>query len=102
MKKTQNYSQTSQKRSERKIIKQLNVKGKLIKNQEEILKQQQIFYKHLYKQRDRLPSSYNFFNSDKTKLEQENKDLCEGQLTEIECLNALKDMKNNKSPGSDY
>ena len=35
------------------------------------------------------------------KLDQNNKFLCEGQLTENECLNALKDMKNNKSPGSD-
>ena len=26
---------------------------------------------------------------------------CEGVLTEFECANALKDMKNNKSPGSD-
>ena len=35
------------------------------------------------------------------KLDQDNKDLCEEQLTENECLNPLKDMKNNKSPGSD-
>ena len=35
------------------------------------------------------------------KLDQNNKTLCEGQLTENECLNALKDMKNNESPGWD-
>ena len=29
------------------------------------------------------------------------KQLCEGVLTENECLMELKDMKNNKSPGSD-
>ena len=29
------------------------------------------------------------------------KQLCEGVLTENECLLALKEMKNNKSPGSD-
>ena len=34
-------------------------------------------------------------------LDQNEKNLCEGQLTENESLNALKDMNNNKSPGSD-
>ena len=95
------FSNLEKKRSESKIIKQLNVKGTLIKNQEEILEQQQIFYENLYKRRDRRPSRYDFFNNNMNKLDQDNKALCEGQLTENECLNALKDMKNNKSPGSD-
>ena len=76
------FSNLEKKRSESKIIKQLNIKGTLIKNQEEILKQQQIFYENLYKKRDRLPSRYNFFNNNMNKLDQNNKSLCEGQLTE--------------------
>ena len=79
------FSNLEKKRSESKIIKQLNVKGIIIKNQEEILKQQQIFYENLYNKRDRLPSHYNFFNNNMNKLDQNKKDLCEGQLTEIEC-----------------
>ena len=35
------------------------------------------------------------------KLTEEDSNKCEGCLSENECLVALKDMKNNKSPGSD-
>ena len=34
-------------------------------------------------------------------LNNEDKNLCEGKITEYECGLALKDMKNSKSPGSD-
>ena len=34
-------------------------------------------------------------------LKDEDKQLCEGVLTWMECFLALKEMKNNKSPGSD-
>ena len=35
------------------------------------------------------------------KLNDTEKRNCEGKITENECLKALKEMKNNKSPGSD-
>ena len=43
----------------------------------------------------------NFYDETSTKLNEEDKNTCEGHLTEYECANALKYMKNNKSPGSD-
>ena len=100
-KNTKLFSNLEKKRSESKIIRQLNVKGTIINKQPEILKHQQIFYENLYKKRDCLPSRYNFFNENINKLNNENKNLCEGLLSESECLAALREMKNNKSPGSD-
>ena len=36
-----------------------------------------------------------------TKLSDEQKQLCEGLVSEQECLNLLKNMQNGKSPGCD-
>jgi len=36
-----------------------------------------------------------------TKIYEDQKQLCEGELTEQECLKALKIMENMKSPGYD-
>jgi hypothetical protein len=36
-----------------------------------------------------------------TKLSEDQKLLCEGELTEKECLKALENIKNMKSPGND-
>ena len=95
------FSSLEKKRSEGKILKQLNVNGNIINNQTKILLEQQSFYEKLYKKREELPCFYNFFNNNIPKLTDENKLFCEGLLTEVECSNALKQMQNNKSPGSD-
>ena len=95
------FSSLEKKRSEGKILKQLNVNGNIINKQSQILFEQKSFYENLYKKREQLPCFYNFFNNNIPKLTQENKILCEGLLTECECTNALKQMQNNKSPGSD-
>ena len=79
----------------------MNVNGTIINNQSNILLKQKSFYENLYKKREQSPSAYNFFNNNITKLKDEHKLLCEGLLTEVECANALKQMQNNKSPGSD-
>ena len=94
------FSSLEKKRSESKILRQLNVNGTIINNQSNILLNQKTFYENLYKKREQIPSSYNFFNNN-TKLENEHKQSCEGLLTEVECANSLKLMNNNKSPGSD-
>ena len=46
-------------------------------------------------------SQYDFFNNNMNILNENDKTSCEGFISEHECLLALKDMKNNKSPGSD-
>ena len=95
------FSSLEKKRSESKVLRQLNVNGTIINNQSNILLNQKTFYENLYKKREQIPSSYNFFNNNITKLEDEHKQSCEGLLTEVECANSLKLMNNNKSPGSD-
>ena len=42
-----------------------------------------------------------FFDDSIKKFEETDKEICEGLITELECAKALKDMQNNKSPGSD-
>ena len=73
----------------------------------EILKHQKEFYEGLYKSRKCNITSENkkqFFNKDNPHLNFLTKDesqQCEGKLQKAECLTALNNMKNNKSPGSD-
>ena len=97
------FSNLERKQSERKSITQLNIKGKLITKQSDILKAEAEFYTNLYKDKDNVEneSNYNFFNSNMPKLKNNEINQCEGLLTEYECSIALKQMQNNKSPGSD-
>ena len=44
-------------------------------------------------------SDIDFFNTYMPKLNDIEKQKCEGLLTEHECFGSLKDMKNGKSPG---
>ena len=79
----------------------LNLNGKITQNQNEIQKAQKDFYSKLYEKQKEQNSSINFFNDSINKLTDLDKNKCEGKLTEYECSIALKDMKNQKSPGSD-
>ena len=67
----------------------------------DILKEQKIFYELLYNKKHSSNSQYNFFNNNMTILTEDDSNKCEGFISENECFIALKDMKNNKSPGSD-
>ena len=58
--------------------------------------------KKLYEKRNYSESTYNFFqNHELPHLKEQEKQKCEGLLTEKECEEAVKDMKNGKTPGSD-
>ena len=56
------------------------------------------YYEKLYSKHDLKQSSY---NNNVEKLDEVEQNICEGLLTEQECAAALKEMKNQKSPGSD-
>jgi hypothetical protein len=62
--------------------------------------EQQHLYKTLYSSRNINDYDESFFNHD-IKLTEDQKDLCEGNLTLKECAESLKFMINGKSPGSD-
>ena len=76
-----------------------------IEDQFEILKEEKKFYESLYRSTKINPNSFKnspFFNSENvTTLSEEEKKSCEGLINEEECINALKDFDNNKTPGTD-
>ena len=79
--------------------------GGLTTDQTEILQEQMHFYKALYTSDNHESSIANndltLFTENITPLENEEKSSCEGKVTQAECLKALKDFKNEKSPGTD-
>ena len=70
-------------------------------DQKEILQEAESYYKKLYDKKETQNSRINFFDDSIKKLDETEKQACEGLITELECTKALKGMQNNKSPGSD-
>ena len=83
----------------------LKENGSSIKDPKEILKEQKRFSQFLYSSQNPQvndPKFEVFFDNDKVeKLNDEQRNNCEGLLTENECFNALKCFQKNKSPGND-
>ena len=79
--------------------------GLSIKDPKKILKEQKRFYQFLYSSQNPQvndPKFEAFFDNDKVeKLNGEQRNNCEGLLTENECFNALKCFQKSKSPGND-
>ena len=88
-------------KAESKIINKLRVAEKTIVDQNEILTEQKRFYQSLYQKRPRIVATYPFYKKEIPKLTEEEKYLCEGLMSERECQEAVKDMKNGKTPGTD-
>ena len=65
----------------------------------QILEEQRLFFETLYK-RKHVENNALYKNTHHT-LNQEEKLVCDDLLNEYECGLALKEMQNNKSPGSD-
>ena len=63
--------------------------------------EQKKFYEQLYSKKEQIESDINFFDNSLPKLNENEQNSCEGHITDLECKTALKDMKNQKSPGSD-
>jgi len=89
------------------ISKLINDNGKEITDHDQILKMEKEFYEELFKSK-----SINNLNTDEskelffkeediTKLNEDQKEECEGIIRMDECVNALKCMKNGKTPGLD-
>ena len=88
------------------IIQSNNLKQKMVHatSNKEILEEQYNFYKQLY-ERDPIPEEnianyLNDINITNT-LNADEAILLEGEIKEQECFSAIKNMKSNKSPGSD-
>ena len=90
----------------KKTIKSLQLAdNSIIKTDSEILKEAESFYRQLYSScSPQVDDTYGniFFPEENTvMLDEQGQNECEGLLTEAECLESLKSMESNKSPGSD-
>ena len=76
--------------------------GRIETSPKEILLELHNFYKSLYSSRiyDQSIEDH-FFTCNVPKLSEENKELCDNQITMCECEMALHKMKKDKSPGTD-
>ena len=93
-------------RANAKIMTSLETEnGQKIDDQFMILDEQKKYYQNLYKKkqtRDELENINQFLQGhDHPKLSEEEKDWCEGLITEEEAANALKVMNNGSAPGLD-
>ena len=100
-KNTKYFSSLEKKHAEMKTITRLNVQNKILTDQKDILNETKAYYSKLYSKQNCSTPNTNFFDDSLNKLDDTEKLSCEGILTDYECGNALKEMKNNKSPGSD-
>ena len=106
-KSTRYFFNLEKQNANRKHIRKLKLEnGREITDAREILKEQKRFYSKLYNQKvDKSEFDINsklFLDSqDIPTLEDNNKNVCEGNLTEKECFKSLQTFKKNKSPGND-
>ena len=95
------------KQSKKSIHKLINNEGTELTNRSDILNEIGNYYKALYKRQNTMdtarPEIKEMFlgQNGVTKLTQELKNSCEGEITLDELQKALKTSKNNKSPGID-
>ena len=98
------FEQLLKSNKKKTIIQEIyNDKGEVIKEKNVILRLIREFYKNLYSENalTRDNSRENMFFTDIPQLSDESKNSCEGKITKEECLESLKSMKLNKSPGND-
>ncbi|XP_071176505.1 uncharacterized protein [Mytilus edulis] len=82
------------------ITELIDENGKHISDQSRVLQEEMNFYKTLYSSKNLECDDDSFFKHN-VKLTEEEKDLCEGNISFKECAESLKSMSNGKSPGSD-
>ena len=76
----------------------------MVRDKEDILQELHNYYEEVYSESntDDINRDTNMFlNDNHETLTEFEQSLCEGLVTESECLKALKSMKNNKTPGID-
>lgn len=80
----------------------VQVGEQIITEQNEILQQKALYYKELYSSKHSDEPTDHFLQNDNIeRLTEDQKQKCEGPITEYEVKIALKNMANNKSPGND-
>jgi exonuclease III len=88
-------------RKEKSSLKELSVNGVKITDRTEIMKETTEFYKTLYSREPIAADAMDKIKPFVRKLDESSTKRCEGLITTRECREAIKEMKDNKSPGSD-
>ena len=90
------------KRSDAKTLHKLINNGHEYTKQGDILKEIKAFYANMYAEQNVDDDKMKIMSQNITmKLNDEERSSIEGHITEYECACALREMNNNKSPGSD-
>ena len=98
------FSQLMHANKKKSTIKKLqNLDGTISCDESFIMKEIRQFYTQLYSEVKctNAQDKYSIFFQTLPKLSSESKEHCEGRIRNDECLEVLKDMKFNKSPGND-
>ena len=100
---TKYFMQLESRNYKTKYIKAIQVEKHSITNPTEILKEQAKFYEKLYSEpkKDKCENECNLFDIQSPKLSQDDKTLCDKDITLEECAESVRNLANNKSPGSD-
>ena len=102
---TKYFYNLEKKNSSNNTIKELKTQnGDYVTSNKEILAEQYKFYDKLYESDNISEDNIKTYLSkidNINKLNEQEAKLLEGEITELECKDALKNMKTNKSPGSD-
>jgi len=96
------------KQGQKRISMLVDSEGNTLSKPEDVRKEIESFYKELYKQDQKEDETDSEEGSDEefmdcitATLTEEERELCEGLISEKELLTALKESKNNKAPGID-
>ena len=101
-KNTQYFANLEKKRSDAKTVHKLIDNGHEYTRQGDILKEIKAFYANMYTEQNVDDDKMKIMSQNITmKLNDEERLSIEGHITEYECACALREMNNNKSPGSD-
>ena len=85
----------------KQMFKLINKNGEEIRDTKEMINETKEFYEQLYKKRKVSDVNIEEIVTTLPKLEEEQANTLEGKITYEEAANALKNMKNDKSPGTD-
>lgn len=95
------FLRKEQARAHAKTISKLTTENGDITDSKGILSECRSFYSDLYAEKHVDNDLIEYFLSDVPQLEEKDKDLCDGCITYDECVLALSQMANGKSPGLD-
>ena len=85
----------------KQMFKLVNEQGNTITKDEDMLEETRMFYEKLYKKNEVEDIDLNEYVGNIPKLNEDESQALEGLITKEEVKNAIKKMKNGKSPGTD-